>query len=248
MVAAETGSGKTHTYLIPLIQVLLEGRRSHPAPSSEALTPAAVASALAEGQEVRLPLWAQEESHRASAFVLVLCPNATLCQQVADMAHALKDPEGSPLLKIAVVAGGQQPPAFTPDIVVATPGGLLNMLYAFDRKRRRRTAFARDVRYVVRRCSRALTAWNRPGSHVPAYSETDGDVICLESTSMQRVCMQVWNCSILFYGIQLTCFDHRSHQAPLMTDMALVEKLFLRPCLCPKPCLAALPTPRAEGC
>lgn len=149
VVAAETGSGKTLTYLSPLIQLLLSRRQTEQMAHLDGFTPSTIASALAQGQEVRLPIWAEEESNRASAFALVLCPNATLCQQVADMAHALKDREGGSLLKIAVIAGGQQPPAFTPDIVVATPGGLLNMLYAFDRKRRRRTAFARDVRYVV---------------------------------------------------------------------------------------------------
>lgn len=52
-------------------------------------------------------------------------------------------------------------PIYPPDIVVATPAALLNHLFAYDPRRRRRNAFVRDVKYVVRSFKEAsVYIWN----------------------------------------------------------------------------------------
>lgn len=83
IVAAETGSGKTHSYLVPLIDRLLTAHLD--------------TSSIAEKQE--LPL-----SKRVS---LVLCPNIMLCEQVARMANDLRGDDGEPLLGVAALCGRQ---------------------------------------------------------------------------------------------------------------------------------------------
>ncbi|CAN6448555.1 unnamed protein product [Victoria cruziana] len=72
-----------------------------------------------------------------------------LCQQVANMANCLQNMDGEPLLSASAVCGNQGWPATQPDVLVSTPAALLNNLFAFDPKRRRRVAFLRDVKYVV---------------------------------------------------------------------------------------------------
>jgi hypothetical protein len=128
IVAAETGSGKTHAYLVPLIHKLLQSQ-----------------NAANEAEKLRPGEYARRSHH----FALILCPNATLCQQVADMANALASSAGEPLLQVAVICGGQGWPISPPDMVIATPAALINNLFAFDPRRRRRSAFIRDVRFVV---------------------------------------------------------------------------------------------------
>lgn len=130
IMAAETGSGKTQAYLAPLINKLLKRNQSK--------REAAGAESLSEA-------YLSERQH----FALVLCPNAMLCEQVAEMANSLHNNVGAPLLKASVVSGGQGWPISPPDIVVATPAALLNHLFAYDPRRRRRNAFVRDVKYVV---------------------------------------------------------------------------------------------------
>ena len=77
MVAAETGSGKTHAYLVPLFHNLLTTTTN----------------------DVN-----EERSHRMS---LVLCPNVMLCEQVVRMANCICDDNGEPLLRVAAVCGRQ---------------------------------------------------------------------------------------------------------------------------------------------
>lgn len=83
MVAAETGSGKTHGYLVPLINQLYS-RPDHCANTNAggAVTP-------------------------RSQFSLVLCPNVTLCEQVVRMANCLCGDNGEPLVRAAAVCGRQ---------------------------------------------------------------------------------------------------------------------------------------------
>lgn len=80
VVAAETGSGKTHGYLVPLIDKL--GTVSDP-PENE-LTHDAL-----QNQEM----------------ILVLCPNVMLCEQAVAMANSLLDQSGKQLVKVAAVCG-----------------------------------------------------------------------------------------------------------------------------------------------
>lgn len=81
VVAAETGSGKTHAYLVPLINKLCNQANGDIA-VDQGTTP----------------------SHRLS---LVLCPNVLLCEQVVRMASELCDEDGQPLVKVSAVCGQQ---------------------------------------------------------------------------------------------------------------------------------------------
>lgn len=125
VVAAETGSGKTHGYLVPLIDKLFNTYdKSVDTPADQGLTQ---------------PHWVS----------LVLCPNVMLCEQVVRMANCICDDIGEPLLRAAAVCGRQGWPVNEPDIIVSTPAALLNYLYAIDPERRRRSDFIRGVKYVV---------------------------------------------------------------------------------------------------
>ncbi|KAJ6725563.1 DEAD-BOX ATP-DEPENDENT RNA HELICASE 22 [Salix purpurea] len=97
VIAAETGSGKTHSYLVPLIN-----NRLSASASQQGLSPT------------------------QSGLSLVLCPNVLLCDQVVRMASGLCDDDGHPLLKVAAVCGRQGWPVNQPDIIVSTPAALLN--------------------------------------------------------------------------------------------------------------------------
>lgn len=83
MIAAETGSGKTHGYLVPLFDRLCRN---------------------SDNSEKTLPDEALSKSHRTS---LVLCPNVMLCEQVVRMANCLCNENGEPLLNVAAICGRQ---------------------------------------------------------------------------------------------------------------------------------------------
>ncbi|KAF9604462.1 hypothetical protein IFM89_006744 [Coptis chinensis] len=125
VVAAETGSGKTHGYLVPLFDKMLNFR-GHSAGTDD-------------GREHSQPLH----------FSLVLCPNVMLCEQVVRMANCINNDSGQPLLQVSAVCGRQGWPVSQPDILVSTPAALLNYLYALDPERRRRSDFLRGLKYVV---------------------------------------------------------------------------------------------------
>ncbi|XP_073011198.1 DEAD-box ATP-dependent RNA helicase 22 [Typha latifolia] len=125
VIAAETGSGKTYGYLVPLIDKLC----GMPNPCEEANVSYKIS-----------------ESH---SIFLVLCPNVMLCEQVVYMAKSLLNESSEPLLKIAAVCGQKGWPAARPDIVVSTPAALLNYLFEFDPEKRHRESFLRDVKFVV---------------------------------------------------------------------------------------------------
>ncbi|KAA8529524.1 hypothetical protein F0562_033677 [Nyssa sinensis] len=125
VVAAETGSGKTHGYLVPLIEKLY-GASNNPEDT------------LAD-KGLSQPHW----------LSLVLCPNVMLCEQVVRMANCLCDDNGEQLLRVAAVCGRQGWPVDGPDIIVSTPAALLNYLYAIDPEKHRRSDFIRGVKCVV---------------------------------------------------------------------------------------------------
>ncbi|KQJ90116.1 DEAD-box ATP-dependent RNA helicase 22 [Brachypodium distachyon] len=125
IVAAETGSGKTHGYLIPLIEKLCSKSSS-----TEDVDPQNIAMGTHD-------------------IVLVLCPNVMLCEQVVSMANSLLDVSGEPLKRAAAVCGPKGWPAVRPDILVATPAALLNYLFDYDPERRRREIFLRSVKFIV---------------------------------------------------------------------------------------------------
>ncbi|KAL2510202.1 DEAD-box ATP-dependent RNA helicase 22 [Forsythia ovata] len=125
VIAAETGSGKTHGYLIPLIDKLCG--------TSD------VSESDLDDQKLK--------KHRQIS--LVLCPNVMLCEQVVRMANSLCGDSGEPLLRVAAICGRQGLPVKEPDIIVSTPVALLNYLYAIDTENCRRSDFIRGVKYVV---------------------------------------------------------------------------------------------------
>ncbi|KAL8518939.1 hypothetical protein ACS0TY_010050 [Phlomoides rotata] len=125
VVAAETGSGKTHGYLVPIIYRLC--------------------STLDVSESALGDLKLNNHQHVS----LVLCPNVMLCEQVVKMANSLCDDTGKPLLKTAAICGRQGLSVRQPDIIVSTPVALLNYFYAIDPERRRRSDFIRSVKYVV---------------------------------------------------------------------------------------------------
>eukprot|EP00884_Botryococcus_braunii_P021838 jgi/Botrbrau1/8338/Bobra.0081s0026.1 len=114
VLAAETGSGKTYAYLAPVISMLLERKaaaKAVPQPLSQG----------SFGSPMRAPL----------DGALVLCPNATLCDQVVAFADSLLSTSGLPLVKTARVSGTLGPPRELPDIVVTTPAGLMGVTREF---------------------------------------------------------------------------------------------------------------------
>ncbi|KAI3433104.1 uncharacterized protein J3R85_007309 [Psidium guajava] len=98
IIAAETGSGKTHGYLVPLIDRLCNAH----------------------------DVDAGEQSILHSKILLVLCPNVMLCEQVVRMASDLCGENGEPLLRVAAVCGRNGWPVNRQDIIVSTPAALLN--------------------------------------------------------------------------------------------------------------------------
>lgn len=81
IIAAETGSGKTHGYLVPLIDKLCAD------------------SAPREVADV------SERTSRSNDIFLVLCPNVMLCEQVVQMANSLLDESGESFVRVAAVCG-----------------------------------------------------------------------------------------------------------------------------------------------
>lgn len=82
VIAAETGSGKTHSYLVPLIDKLCSAQHDGDNNSEQA-------------------------SASSRMFSVVLCPNVLLCEQVVRMANGLCGNNGEPLLRVAAVCGRQ---------------------------------------------------------------------------------------------------------------------------------------------
>ncbi|GAB2280411.1 hypothetical protein Dimus_015044 [Dionaea muscipula] len=83
VVAAETGSGKTHGYLVPLLDKL------HQVPAGS--------GNINSGHDRDI----------LNRLCLVLCPNVMLCEQVVRMANCLCGEDGEPLLKAAAISGRQ---------------------------------------------------------------------------------------------------------------------------------------------
>ncbi|KAL6655942.1 hypothetical protein ACP70R_006768 [Stipagrostis hirtigluma subsp. patula] len=125
IVAAETGSGKTHGYLVPLIEKLC------------------TKSSITEDSK------SQDTAPGAHDIVLVLCPNVVLCEQVVRMANLLVDESGEALKSAAAVCGPKGWPSVQPDILVATPAALLNYLFDYDPEKSRRERFLRNVKFIV---------------------------------------------------------------------------------------------------
>lgn len=83
IIAAETGSGKTYSYLVPLMDKLLNTQEHSVCTASD------------------------EEVSLQQKVMLVLCPNVQLCEQVVRMANSLHGDNGEPLLSVAAICGRQ---------------------------------------------------------------------------------------------------------------------------------------------
>ena len=83
VIAAETGSGKTHGYLVPLINKIFNDQRG---------------DKLTDGDQ---------DLASVNKLSLVLCPNVMLCEQVVQMANTLCDEHGKSLLRVTAVCGRQ---------------------------------------------------------------------------------------------------------------------------------------------
>lgn len=83
VIAAETGSGKTHGYLVPLINKICNEQRD---------------DKLTDGDQ---------DLASINKLSLVLCPNVMLCEQVVQMANTLCDEHGKSLLRVTTVCGRQ---------------------------------------------------------------------------------------------------------------------------------------------
>ncbi|EPS66702.1 hypothetical protein M569_08070, partial [Genlisea aurea] len=126
VVAAETGSGKTYGYLVPLIDRLCSTEKVQDNSASDDL-----------------------RTRRHQNAFLVLCPNVMLCEQVVRMADSLCNGSGEPLLKTAALCGRQGFSAKDPNVIVSTPVALLNFLHSIDSEGHKRAEFIHGVKYVV---------------------------------------------------------------------------------------------------
>lgn len=123
IIAAETGSGKTYSYLLPLIDKLRDTQeQSLDAVSDKEVSP--------PGRKV----------------LLVLCPNVQLCEQVVRMANSLCRDDSKTIVRAVAICGRQGWPIREPDIIVTTPAALLNHV---DIDKTRCMEFMHGVKYVV---------------------------------------------------------------------------------------------------
>lgn len=122
VIAAETGSGKTLCYLVPIWSNLL--RRA-----------------------------GTDAEAKSKTGALILCPNATLCEQVARVADSIVDFDtGKPLLRTCALTPETGIPFTEPDVYVTTPARAMDDLLRFRDGHWRRGRFApiaKTVRHVV---------------------------------------------------------------------------------------------------
>ncbi len=125
---AQTGTGKTATFLIPLIDRILKGRdQSAPEITLENSEAPEVA---ASGAELKPKTQRFFEAWRPRNFVLIVVPTRELAEQVMENAQVLTEGTG---LKAAAIYGGtsydKQKAALRDGVefIVATPGRLIDL-------------------------------------------------------------------------------------------------------------------------
>ena len=127
VIAAETGSGKTLSYLVPIFSNLL--RAGHGFRRGETET--------------------GELSRVARVGALVLVPNASLVAQVVSVCDSLVDDRGDPLLKtVGLTPDASLPARDAPDVVVATPARAAEDLCRFSEGAWRRGNFSKNVTFI----------------------------------------------------------------------------------------------------
>ena len=134
VIAAETGSGKTLCYLVPIWSNLLRQLEKD----------AASGVTKADGDDGEI---------KTKTGALILCPNATLCEQVARVADSLIDTAtGEPLLRTHALTPETGTPFTNPDVYVTTPARAMDDLLRFRDGHWRRGGFApiaQTLRHVV---------------------------------------------------------------------------------------------------
>jgi len=129
VIAAETGSGKTLSYLVPIFSNLL--RNGHGPPPRAADT------------ETDQPRVAR------GTGALILVPNASLVTQVKSVCDSLVDLNGDPLLKtVGLTPDASLPARDAPDVVVATPARAAEDLCRFSEGAWRRGTFSKNVTFI----------------------------------------------------------------------------------------------------
>ena len=138
VLAAETGSGKTLAYLVPLIESVLKGKIAA-AEAAEGEGPegddgaigaadAAAADDLFDDKDVDDDV-GESSRFRGQEALLVLCPNAMLCEQVVKVVHDMFQPAG---IKCAYVSSQKvtydDSREGFPDVVVTTPVALHSLM------------------------------------------------------------------------------------------------------------------------
>ena len=135
VLAAETGSGKTLAYLVPLIEGVLRGRAAAAATAAEGVDVEVgdsggigAADELFDDEDVDDDV-GQPSRLRCQQSLLVLCPNAMLCEQVVQVVHDVFLQAG---IKCAYVSSqnvtyDDSREGF-PDVVVTTPVALHSLM------------------------------------------------------------------------------------------------------------------------
>lgn len=133
VLAAETGSGKTLAYLVPLIESVLKVRVEAAAAEGEGLeaddaAPDAAANDLFDDKDVDDDV-GESSRFRGQEALLVLCPNAMLCEQVAKVVHDLFLPVGINCAYVSSqnVTYDDSREGF-PDVIVTTPVALHSLM------------------------------------------------------------------------------------------------------------------------
>jgi len=116
VLAAETGSGKTLAYLVPLIENLKQSRE--PGTGDELFDEEVISDC----------------NKKSNGSLLVLCPNAVLCEQVIEVIQAIFGQSSTPGMSIKAAYVSAQHVTYEdshdgfPDVVVTTPGALHSLL------------------------------------------------------------------------------------------------------------------------
>ena len=132
VVAAETGSGKTLSYLVPIFSNLLangHGANSH-------------------GDDGAMDSDTSSKT-KGRVGALILAPNAILVNQVAAVASSLVGDDGEQLLRVAALTPDKALPIRdVPDIIVATPARAVEDVCRFSEGAWRRGAFSKHVPFI----------------------------------------------------------------------------------------------------
>ncbi|KAG2499282.1 hypothetical protein HYH03_002860 [Edaphochlamys debaryana] len=124
VITSETGSGKTLAYVVPIAHLMMKQRSMIEEFKRKQEEEERARASSGDAAEPSSPPPLPPRRYHA----LVLCPNMTLCQQVVAAVNALRGPDGEPLVTAAAINSSNPPPFDAPDVIAATPAGLLTLL------------------------------------------------------------------------------------------------------------------------